>query len=641
MPSATRLAVVATYDAGGRLWPHVRHQIETYAAVAEVIVVSAGGLRPDDLAWARARARVVERDNAGYDFASYRAGLDEAGDLGRFELVLVANDSFVGPVLPLEQIIDEMATRRVDFWGLTRNAEQGDHLQSYFVAFTPAALGSEAFASFWSDFEPLDDRDEVISRYEVGLTSRLAGAGLSYDAYFVPRAREHGLARARRSWMSVNLSLDPENDPRPVPVPGSTEEWNRVRTVGVLPANPCITLADSVLDGGRLPIVKIETLRDDPYALDADVLLRRCEREYPDAFTGVRDYLDETREARGRRLTTIGSLSDERRLDGRTLAYGTDLGPAGAGLRPSNRFASEPGEGENTASAQIAALVGSDPGGTAPRVLEVGCWTGATGRRLTDQGCRVTGVEADPEAAARARSGLADVVLADPVTTPLTDLFAPGSFDVVVLAEILEYVADPGAVLEAACALLTADGRVVVSTPNATHGSRRLALLQGRWSEAPLPADRPPLRTFDRGGLLRLVTDAGLVPTALRGTIADPMVSAVGVPQKSLPYAVGEWVRDRPDAMVESFQLAARAAVPGEVPTPVDELELVPAVPPETVRLTDAHTERAALIRTERRAGRRLPKRVAQLEEQVRRLEAELARNPLRRAAGQLRRRIR
>ncbi|MGH3350273.1 MAG: rhamnan synthesis F family protein [Nocardioides sp.] len=634
----SRLAVLATYDAEGRLWPHVRHQIETYAASAEVILVSAGGLRDEDRAWAQARSTVVERGNSGYDFASYKAGLDAAGDLARFDLVLLANDSFIGPVVPLAQIIEEMAARGIDFWGLTRNGEMGDHVQSYFVGFEPTAVASEAFEEFWRDFEPVDDRGEVITRYEIGLTRRLAQAGLTYDAYFVPRAHEMRRARARRSWMGVNITFDPDTDPHLLP--NKLAEWTLVRNIGIQPPNPCNTMADSVLDDGRLPIAKIETLRDDPYALDAETLLWHCERAYPAVFEGVRDYLDHTRKDRGRRLTKVTPLTAERRLDGQALAYCAPAGQAVDWLRPSSRFAPGSLDGENTPPAQIAALVGSEAAAaaSAPEVLDVGCWTGEIGRRLSAQGCRVTGVEADPEAAAYAGKELADVVVADPFATPLTELFAPGSFDVVVLAELMEYVADPGSLLEEARALLAPGGQIVISTPNASHGSRRLAVLQGHWSTTALPVDRTPLRSFNRQSLIHLLIDAGLVATALRGTVADPLVSDFGVPERSLPYAIAEWVRDRPEAMIETIQIAARPLAPGE--RPVRGPEIVPAVDPATVRLTDAHTERAALIKSERRAGRRLPERVAELEEQVRRLEAELARNPLRRAAGQLKRKI-
>lgn len=41
----------------------------------------------------------------------------------------------------------------------------------------------------------------------------------------------------------------------------------------------------------RLPAVKLSTLRDDPYELDASALLSACEARYPLEFDGVRDYL--------------------------------------------------------------------------------------------------------------------------------------------------------------------------------------------------------------------------------------------------------------------------------------------------------------------------------------------------------------
>lgn len=142
-----RLAVLATYAPRIGCGPTVRRQIEVYAAAAEVIAVSPGGLRDEDGAWTQARAQVIERDNRDYDFASYKVGLDPAGDLGRFELVVLANDSFIGPVMPPEETFEEMAARGVGFWGLPRNEEIDDYVQSYFLGLAHAAVASEALAA--------------------------------------------------------------------------------------------------------------------------------------------------------------------------------------------------------------------------------------------------------------------------------------------------------------------------------------------------------------------------------------------------------------------------------------------------------------------------------------------------------------
>jgi rhamnosyltransferase len=56
--------------------------------------------------------------------------------------------------------------------------------------------------------------------------------------------------------------------------------------------NAAAALADRALGSPpRLPAVKLSTLRDDPYALDAVALLSACEARYPAEFDGVRDYL--------------------------------------------------------------------------------------------------------------------------------------------------------------------------------------------------------------------------------------------------------------------------------------------------------------------------------------------------------------
>ena len=52
------------------------------------------------------------------------------------------------------------------------------------------------------------------------------------------------------------------------------------------PWNPARSLADRVLDDARLPYVKIDTLRYDPYNLDAERLLELCERRFPQRFDG-------------------------------------------------------------------------------------------------------------------------------------------------------------------------------------------------------------------------------------------------------------------------------------------------------------------------------------------------------------------
>lgn len=237
----------------------------------------------------------------------------------------------------------------------------------------------------------------------------------------------------------------------------------------------------------------------------------------------------------------------------------------------------------NSAPSLELILIGSDR-----RVLDVGCSTGYLGQALAAQGCLVTGVEYEPEAAQMARSHLAEVVEADLNVTALADLFAGREFDVVVLGDILEHLLDPDSVLRSAVSLLAAGGAVVISIPNVAHGSLRLALLQGRWDyrETGL-LDHTHLRFFTRESVLRLVADAGLHITDLRGTVLDPLGCEVEIDDQSLPGTIVEWVRSQPDAL--TYQFVFRAEVgPGDGQTIPDLLPAVVLPPPD-----DLHTARA------------------------------------------------
>lgn len=242
-------------------------------------------------------------------------------------------------------------------------------------------------------------------------------------------------------------------------------------------------------------------------------------------------------------------------------------------------------DNRNTSHTQVVELVGADK-----RVLDVGCWTGDLGRVLQRRGCTVSGFEIDAEAAAVAAEHLGRVVVGNLDRESLLDHFEPGTFDAVVFADVLEHLYDPRAALEDAVKLLAPGGRVVISIPNITHGSVRLANLQGRWNYTDTGLlDRTHIRFWSRQGLLDFVASAGLLAEDLRGTLADPLRTEVEVDETHLPEHVVEWVRDQPDGLVYQFQLAATPVVDGG-PT-ARYPELVPAADAAEVRLPDAFYE--------------------------------------------------
>lgn len=280
-----RLVVVAHYDPFGEVAPHVLRHVAALGEVADrLLVVTTAALTDEARAALGGIAEVVERDNYGYDFYSYKTGLDHVDDLTAYDEVVVCNDSFVGPLRPYPAIFDAMAGRQVDVWGMTLSRRRTLHLQSFFVVFRRWVVGSQAFAGFWRRMTPVSDRREVITRYEIGMSRAMLEAGFVLGSYFEEDERDARLAGARHLWQVGSHVV---RLPR--------RRWlSATRRLAPEPWNPMAALADRALDDARLPVVKLDTLRYDPYRLGSDMLLAKCEQRYPEAFAGVRDFLQRT-----------------------------------------------------------------------------------------------------------------------------------------------------------------------------------------------------------------------------------------------------------------------------------------------------------------------------------------------------------
>lgn len=282
----SRLVVMAHFDYEGDVAPHVRRQVEAWSQTdARLIVVTTATLGEPARAWLSERCTLIERANYGYDFLSYRTGLAAAGPLDAYDEVVVCNDSYVGPLRPYAQIFAEMGQQRVDFWGITRSLRIAPHVQSFFVVFRPWVVASRTFTRFWSEMLPSSDRQQVIRRYEVGMSGRLLEAGFRAGSYFEETAADRAVARRRVIWWASR---------RQPGLRSTGLRGSHLRRWAAEAWNPGAALADRALPDGRLPLVKVDTLRHDPYGLGAESLLSRCEQQFPEAFAGVRSYLERT-----------------------------------------------------------------------------------------------------------------------------------------------------------------------------------------------------------------------------------------------------------------------------------------------------------------------------------------------------------
>lgn len=197
MPRTPRRAfVVAHYDPAGRVARHLRALTAHLATLGRVVFVST------QLSEAAARelaegVEIITRPNEGYDFFSYKRGIEALGALSAFDTVTILNSSFVCLDPPrLTQRFFSRSRPEIDLLGLTANFEYAAHLQSYWISFeSRRVLDSSVFARWWSDMEPVSDRELVISRYEVGMSHALKAAGFTLASAFSPPAQPRAAHR--------------------------------------------------------------------------------------------------------------------------------------------------------------------------------------------------------------------------------------------------------------------------------------------------------------------------------------------------------------------------------------------------------------------------------------------------------------
>lgn len=127
---------------------------------------------------------LVIRQNIGYDFMSWKVGLDliESKKINP-DLILLANDSVYGPLFDLSNVFNDFKNKSVNIYGMTDSYEVDYHIQSYFIIFDKQVLESKSWKTFWKEIQVYDDKTELITNCEVGLTQRLMQTELKVDCF--------------------------------------------------------------------------------------------------------------------------------------------------------------------------------------------------------------------------------------------------------------------------------------------------------------------------------------------------------------------------------------------------------------------------------------------------------------------------
>ena len=150
---------------------------------------------------------------------------------------------------------------------------------------------------------------------------------------------------------------------------------------------------------------------------------------------------------------------------------------------------------------------------TAHRVLELGCGEAAlaVAYKMRNPSVEYVAIETHPPAAAVAATRVDRLIEADFMTMDAAALQALGSFDVIVLGDVLEHLPDPWRALKTLRGMLKPEGRVALSVPNVSHWTAMAHLLSGEWPAVDSGLfDRTHLRFFTLKSLQATLAESGL-----------------------------------------------------------------------------------------------------------------------------------
>jgi len=224
-------------------------------------------------------ATIIVRENEGYDFISWKVGVEALGPLDNFTSVIIANDSVIGPLDDAGSLFQRLFDSRFDVCGLTLSWEHRRHAQSYFLHFASATLRSGAFETFWTSIAPFSSKQAIIETYEIGLTQFMEDHDHSVGALFEPPAKPSWRTRIRLAARSASLS-----DPI-----GSLKG---IRLALIVPhLNPTHYLWREILDQG-LPFLKKELLRTNPAYQNLRLVRKEIRQRFLVDATELRQHLD-------------------------------------------------------------------------------------------------------------------------------------------------------------------------------------------------------------------------------------------------------------------------------------------------------------------------------------------------------------
>ncbi|WP_314646497.1 rhamnan synthesis F family protein [uncultured Microbacterium sp.] len=193
-----RLLIYVVYDRRGEVEDYIPYALTALREFCDqILVVSNGPLTPTGRTALEAVAdEVLERENIGFDIWGYKHGLDHVGAaVAEFDEVILANDTWFGPVRPFGPVFERMDRQELHFWGMTdhmrvepnpftQTGYLAYHLQSYWLVARKELVASTEWIDYWAQLPVMNSYSDAVTKHEAVFTERFTSFGFVGEVAF-------------------------------------------------------------------------------------------------------------------------------------------------------------------------------------------------------------------------------------------------------------------------------------------------------------------------------------------------------------------------------------------------------------------------------------------------------------------------
>lgn len=131
---------------------------------------------------------IIIRENEGFDAYSYKAGIEYLGweEIKKYDELIFFNSSNFGPLYPLQEMMQSMESRDLDFWGVTKNhgnKKISPYIEWHWISIGKKLLSSVDFQDYWRAMPKIKNEKQLIEKHEAVFTKKFADKNFKWDVY--------------------------------------------------------------------------------------------------------------------------------------------------------------------------------------------------------------------------------------------------------------------------------------------------------------------------------------------------------------------------------------------------------------------------------------------------------------------------